>query len=235
MDHLIVTSKPELKISEIDKLKIEALSLRDDSRLIIVPCLARREYMWTKTADKNNIYLAHGQKTGWDRRLETGNFGEFKVEDAISFLQSWLFFGMLEEILRTPIEIGTFVRYEDGKKYITTEQIMNLMHDWEVRIQRRSETEKRKYSDSIEMSLLGWKTFLTGTFPDNKNAWCCKTPDAEAILLSIRILGETLQWSKMIIFKEIELGKTIEIKGGFSSDDNIAGGMFLYEKMISEK
>ncbi len=88
MDHLIVTSKPELKISEISGLQIEALSLRDDSRLIAVPYLARKEYMWTKTADKNNICLAHGQKTGWETGLETGNFGEFKAEDVISFLQS---------------------------------------------------------------------------------------------------------------------------------------------------
>jgi hypothetical protein len=56
-----------------------------------------------------------------------------------------------------------------------------------------SPTEQKRYGDSIDMTLLGWKTVLTALFPEERNTWYCTTPDAEATLLSIKILGETLQ------------------------------------------
>ncbi len=234
MDHLAVTKAPALRYFPDEGLKLKALTLRDDTRSVRVPYLARKEYMWKETLDKENICLTHGQRTGWEIRLRAGKFDEHEAKDAISFIQSWLFFGLLEEILKTPIRIDDFIRSEDNKQYVTTERMPEMMYDWQVRIHRSSWEEQKRHKSNIEMILLGLRMTLKRLFPYREGAWYRRAPLAEEVLLSIGILGETLEWSKMRIFNKIELDKTTVMKGSFLLYDDTAGGSYLFRKMIAE-
>src|SRR5690348_10113369 len=117
MDHLIPTKAPELRLSPFG-LTFEAPSLREDRYNILVPYVARNEYMWRWALDRDGTCLSHGKDTGWENRLKTGDFGGFTVDDAVSFLQSWLFFGMMEDVLQTPIDVNKFITITGGQRCV---------------------------------------------------------------------------------------------------------------------
>lgn len=59
-----------------------------------------------------------------------------------SFLQSWIFFGLLEEVLESKIAIENFTYEEEGKKYLTTARLPEIVENWVERCWTTSAGEK---------------------------------------------------------------------------------------------
>lgn len=114
----------------------------------------------------------------WDERPQAEQW---------SFIQTWLFFGMLDQVFGRRIALGDFV---DSDGYITTIKLAQFTLDWYDRLRNMSAPER--LSDYLRSQaclgearshcvlLLDERTFPTA---------CPLTP---AIRLSIKVLGESL-------------------------------------------
>lgn len=51
-------------------------------------------------------------------------------ESAAPVLQSWLFFGLLEEVLEDKVRIEDFTYEENGEKYLTTRRLPGRIEKW---------------------------------------------------------------------------------------------------------
>jgi hypothetical protein len=74
--------------------------------------------------------------------IRDGTFGSHSREDVAQLLQSWFYFGMLQEMLQIPVKHSDFVgsRNDKGEAYITTEKLRGYLARWKDQI----EVEKRE-------------------------------------------------------------------------------------------
>lgn len=133
--------------------------------------------------------------------------------EALSFLQSWLFFGLLTEVFRVgqvEFNIDDFVT-EDG--YVTTKCLPDLLRVWMYNERNMLEEGRNERSREVH-GMLSEVSFLTmgitlehGHKKPGKEDFFAPfsindVKTAEVVLLSITILGEALMKAKRIMLTE---------------------------------
>jgi hypothetical protein len=100
---------------------------------ILVPYICDRDY-------DGLDFAAYPARRGFDiERVLKDNFQDTSSHEIASFLQTWLFFGLLHAVLGVTAETSDFVRTdEDGTRWIATEKLPGMLHN----VQRVIEHEK---------------------------------------------------------------------------------------------
>ncbi len=109
---------------------MEHLPCLEGETEIEIPYLGVEEY-------DNGEFATYPQRHGWDKyKIFARNFAGKTSEDLETFLQSWLYFGLLICTFRTVgivVRTGDFVRTVRGRKLITTERLPELLDEWNSR------------------------------------------------------------------------------------------------------
>ena len=82
----------------------------------------------------------------WDLdKLQTGDLENRNTADAGQFLQSWLYFGMMQEVLGFRVPTADFVRGSVSKKrFVTTHKLREYLQRW------KSQVDQEKASDAVD-------------------------------------------------------------------------------------
>lgn len=122
-------------------------------------------------------------RKGWqDPNTETINLSQSPQEDQSAFLQTWLYFGMLTEVLGFPLKTQDFV--ED--KQVTTKRLPEYTHRWREQLLSMPETRRRERYAIAQGCLMKARDNCLRLLDESKPE-CPLTPE---IRLTIRILGE---------------------------------------------
>ncbi|KAI9853645.1 MAG: hypothetical protein M1813_002036 [Trichoglossum hirsutum] len=154
-------------------------------------------------------FLGYPGRRGWSTDLFLG--GTFRQdskswEDTASFLQEWLYFGMLAEFLGFVVKADDFIRRtEDGRCVITTTLLYQYLDIWRCSFQRLSSKARKEYiaridrcrSQVLSMCDAAYKQYILALYQqideqakmDLNNLGC---PLPFEVILSIKILGATL-------------------------------------------
>ncbi|QDS72190.1 hypothetical protein FKW77_004958 [Venturia effusa] len=72
------------------------------------------------------------------------------IQEMSSFLQSWLFFGLLRSVLDVPITRTDFIRHDfNNRQFITTTALPKYLGDWKTRYDEHGEEEQATIVDTI--------------------------------------------------------------------------------------
>ena len=121
---------------------------------------------------------------GFDKqKIVLGDYSNHSAADIASFLQSWLFFGLLEEFLGFKVDRDPFiVQTADGGLFVSTrEALPACLTQW-----AKKRPVARTHFDRIEACLVEAKAFVPVLMDPN-----CPLPPEVA--LSIQLLGATLE------------------------------------------
>jgi hypothetical protein len=167
----------------------------------------------------NESFFGFPRRRGWDKVLKSHDYTNVDVGGFASFLQAWLFFGLLAEIL-TGVKLNTadFIRKSShGRQYITTEKLKWYLQQWRDGTKDIPRKEQSQRMIRMELALDEARTlvsqFCSVKDADDKSVW----PIDPLISLSFMILGETLSHAKTKV-----LGMSGSNLHGWQ--DNIKGG-----------
>lgn len=181
-------------------------------RLIRVPYFYGKDYSFVPDVEGTLAYRHHFQTEGWDFiRLVKGDFAGRSESEALAFLQSYLYFGLLQEVLGVKVKTDDFLRYENEQVFISTSNLPVYFSEWKDRVEAEMvvdvlASEKRK--GRIEDMLSCAQQMLKNIFRPDDNAWYSTHAGAPELFLSIGILAETLEWGKIEVFGERHLQQT---------------------------
>lgn len=163
-------------------------------------------------------------RKGWqDTNSSAINFAQRSQEEQSAFLQTWLFFGMLVEVLGVSVAMEDFVQ----NNQVTTRRLSKYTLQWYERLLYMSEDCRQECHRRAQQCLIKARdycfTLLDETKPD-----CALSPE---VRLSIRILGESLSQTKHWIWRSM-LGCDptgyIDVRGKW-------GKSKLLERLLLEK
>ncbi|KAI9821923.1 MAG: hypothetical protein M1827_002505 [Pycnora praestabilis] len=88
-------------------------------------------------------FAGYPSRQQWDTdQLQRGNLQNKSAHDAARFLQTWLYFGMMHEILGIPIVTADFIFVDEHKqRFITTRRLREYLHRWKLQIDRETESQ----------------------------------------------------------------------------------------------
>ena len=133
-------------------------------------------------------FLSYPQRQGWDTSIWEWSEDEVrldthgrKFDDLATFLQSWLFFGLLETVLGRKIAFEEFTRLmdndeEDLRRFITTSKLSAYLDDFRLSFTNISDEEKLEKEDIIWDALseakivnyrLNRKIYLGDSYPSS--------------------------------------------------------------------
>ena len=79
--------------------------------------------------------------------LEAGNFSQEQQAHASALVQNWLFFGLLEEALRTPVSTTDFTQPVDGGALLLdTKRLGGFILQWQHHIEECSDDDKNAWA-----------------------------------------------------------------------------------------
>ena len=86
----------------------------------------------------------------WDlERLKRGDYQGRSIAAVARFLQTWLYFGMLQTVLDIDIPTPDFVRVgDDGGRFITTRLLRTYLQNWKSQADREKASGEADLSDS---------------------------------------------------------------------------------------
>jgi hypothetical protein len=110
---------------------------------IVIPYIARDDF-------NDGDFSTFPERKGWDIstwRWSTKDVGfdlnGRSIQEMSSFLQEWLFFGLLGAVLDIVIVKGDFLRSDvDGRRYLTTAALPNYLQDWKERFDKFGRPEQ---------------------------------------------------------------------------------------------
>lgn len=112
---------------------------------IRVPYLFGEEYVYEYDG---KTFYSFPERQGWDPSdIIQRNFRQNGVEDPLrtaSFLQAWLFFGFMSEVLKTSVLTSDFMQEIEGQKFITTKSLQKYIDNWQDEINSLSVCERRE-------------------------------------------------------------------------------------------
>ena len=144
----------------------------------------------------NLEFLSYPERKGWniDRVLE-GGFQDRLASEVAGFLQRWLYFGMLHEILNFYVNSVDFVRVdESGKKWLTTKNLPVFLQNFRTQVEEdrnkedKAEIFKRRNNRIRNCLALSRSVWLKISELEND-------PLSGEVSLGIHILAYTLQCS----------------------------------------
>ncbi|KFY15368.1 hypothetical protein V491_05708 [Pseudogymnoascus sp. VKM F-3775] len=173
--------------------------------------------------------------------LLKGDFKEASSDQVASFFQTWLYFGMMHEILGAVVKTADFVRTDEyGNKWLTTNKLPGVLHKVRLLVDREKtlpeysheyvERRNNCIAKCLRLALDIWEGFSA-----LKERHSVPNPMSPEISIAIQILGITLQ-----------AGAT-EICGGAPGEDSyrdvpwehvrhfrLTHNAFIEERMVSQ-
>ena len=139
-------------------------------------------------------FTGYPARQNWDlEKLQAGDLQNRTIADAGSFIQSWLYFGMMQEVLGIGILTADFVRVDGSQeRFVTTHKLQEYLQTW--RLQVDQEKASGPTEDSINRNKRA-VACLTYAY----NVWFNFDEDerdrfvSPEIGLSIHILASTLE------------------------------------------
>ncbi|EXJ76122.1 uncharacterized protein A1O5_00630 [Cladophialophora psammophila CBS 110553] len=145
----------------------------------------------------NQTWAEYPVRVGWDlSSFSDGDFtnrGRNTPDQAASFLQAWLYFGMVHCVTGIPVETSNFTRSTDlGNQVVSLRNLRHHISKWKRSVREWPKDEElartaatdgsvRTVTDALQQ-YLGWKT-----------------PLSDAVILSINILLRTLMHAKRAV------------------------------------
>jgi hypothetical protein len=192
-------------------------------RMEQVPHKARNAY-------DNKGFFGYPRREGWDKVLNGSDFSSEDPEKFVSFLQTWLFFGLLAECLEgVEWKTADFIRTSDYRlQYITTDKLPAYLEQWRVRAENLQRKALYQHMTRVELVLDEAKALVSKYCSvenvDDESIW----PIDPMISLSFMVLGETLAYAKSKILEKTNC----KTPGWY--DENVKGG-WGNSKLISER
>ena len=139
-------------------------------------------------------FTGYPAQQNWDlEKLQAGDLQNRTALDAGSFIQSWLYFGMMQEVLGIDILTADFVRVDGSQKqFVTTHKLQEYLQTW------RSQIDQEKASGPIEV-LINRNKRAVACLTHAYNVWFNFDEDernrfvSPEIGLSIHILASALE------------------------------------------
>jgi hypothetical protein len=168
-------------------------------------------------------FFGYPDRKGWNKKelLNNGDYGKRKIEELESFLQSWLFFGLLTEVL-PELNPDDFIRKSPlGESYITTEPLENYLGKWKENEKEDSRGRNRRMV-KVELALDEARTLISKYCSVDKAGDKSYWPIDPLLSLSFMILGETLTHAKAEILGGPGIsGWHDDIKGGWGNSKEV--------------
>jgi hypothetical protein len=146
---------------------------------IQVPFLCEEEY------DHDCEFTEYPSQKGFDKNKFLGlDFSQRPPDETASFLQTWLYFGLLSRVLRMPLTTEDFVQRTSTAPTITTRKSLPLYLDtWGKKV-------KAKHVDQMEADLEEARSHVLCMLEAGDS---CPLPGE--VVLSIMVLGATLSFA----------------------------------------
>ena len=175
----------------------------------------------------------YASRRGFDLDLlRQGDLSRHTAEDTLSFLQSWLFFGLIIDIFKSVgIDLASrdFIRASsDGTRIITTKIFPQLVIGWEVIERNASATNRAEHLKRIDACLSHAQYFIA---PESTPLWNhnffvdehvrdnIHGASAGGLLhLSVLLLGEALRGGRHTVYRDRKTREPSTIGGGAFSD-----------------
>jgi hypothetical protein len=107
------------------------------------------------------------------------------IPESSSFLQTWLFFGLLKMFLGQHFHSADFIRVDgDSRRVLTTAKLPAILDEWATEFKTRDANQRNATEDYIEYSLVNAREIYLHI--------CENSTISTNILLSIGLLGEAL-------------------------------------------
>jgi hypothetical protein len=131
-------------------------------------------------------------------RLLKGDFQRSSPANVAGFLQTWLYFGLMHEVLNVEIRTANFIRIDgSGEKWLTTEKLPGYLQVFRQQIEQdkcapnSAEISQRRNDQIHECFLLSratWQSFAT--WGDRHSV---PNPISPEVSFAIQVLAITLQ------------------------------------------
>ena len=205
MDHLVLKGSPEVVDSGAAGSGVVVSTLREDRRFVKVPCFSTHDYLLRRNDENLACFFGYPTSYGWDAlKLLKGDYQGRKRRDGLSFLQSWLFFGFLQEVLGVQINKHDFVYEENSQRFITTSLLPRYLGEWKDRVQKDKVDAKnrKRFLDTI---LIKVNDLVSRWFAGEQENHSSHDLDfGSEILFSVCVLGESLDWSMKMIYEDFD-------------------------------
>ena len=145
-------------------------------------------------------WTSYPERQGWDKeKIYRGDFTGRTFQETSALFQSWLYFGVLSEVLAVPgadFDPWDFIRtLPDGRQAITSEKLVDYLRRWRDREAGWSAEQKRERYHTVDACLRETKRFtnrychlLWRPSSEEPTFW----PVSGELALSIIILADTL-------------------------------------------
>ena len=142
-------------------------------------------------------FQSYPQRRGWDtEKLKHGHLTSRSPLEIQCILQTWLYFGLLSQVLGIPVPENEFVTTSpSGRRLITTKQLPGYVKVWRDRVRGLAEEERRHYLSKVKSHLKEASHVLR----DNQSQL------DEVICLSMVILGSTLDFAMYATVAEFRM------------------------------
>lgn len=183
---------------------------------IKVPLRCNPSYGLSSVPEGRSSFSEYPESQGWEiERVLIGDIGP-DPRLAESFLQEWLYFGLMSEVLNScglvVTEFDKFIANdENGTKLVTTATLPETIEKWKRAKSKLASDEQLMIMMQVDDVLSEARHFISrlvvlSSSPD----W--DLPMEEAILLSIIVLGQTLEFSMVNIFRNVTGGQLAPMK-----------------------
>ena len=109
----------------------------------------------------NQGFSSYPDRVGWNTdELSSGRLGGRDREAAAAFLQQWLFFGLISQVLDTGLDLDQFVIYDAGVGYVSTRQLPRLIRERRQREDDMLFDAKTDWYNSAWFSIQGAGKFM---------------------------------------------------------------------------
>lgn len=184
----------------------------------------RVPYIGTEEYDGMS-FSNYPQRKGWDKAwlFEHSSYGGRTLEQTAAFLQTWLYFGVLSEVLEIKVDEREFIR----DKEITTQELPRYLGDWKNREINLAPNDKIRRQIKIDLCLDEVRIILAEY---RRIQYPSPYPEIE---LSIMVLVEVLDRAKRMI---LGVSETFELTG-WSQEAQKGWGhsTLLEEQMLHSK
>lgn len=170
-------------------------------------------------------FAGYPSRRNWDiGRLEEGDFQGASRRDAAQFLQTWLYFGLLHEVLNIPIAVTDFFRPEGPQDYvITTAKLPGYLRRWKLQLDQL-QPAAREAQNERAVKGLGRSYDVWRGFTERERDHETPNPIPPEIELSIQILATTLEHCLIVAF-----GVSVRLMSW-----RIARNLWLTRRMIGD-
>ena len=237
MDHLVAKASPQIVDSGSAGSSVVAKALRDDSRFVKVPCFSTHNYPYRRNDEDLACFFGYPTLQGWDAlKLLQGDYQGRTRRDGLSFLQSWLFFGFLQEVLGVKIDKHDFIYEENSQRFVTTSLLPRYLREWKDRV-HKDKADARNRKRFLDTILIKVNDLVSRWFVGEQEKHLSSDLDfGSDILFSVCVLGESLDWSMKMIYEDFDAEDVMmpTIVELFTIRELSPRGLTLHSRMVDD-